>query len=164
MSCKVSFLGKQDVKSYNDKVTFVTIKGCLDIPVPIPIIVDNWIKDYLKNSKITFEYIKYTGGYIIGTTGTSKCSDKDTYDLVMGERIAEARAKMALYRFMELLCKKMYIFYKNVLDGESDFIITVSSEKPCLYNVYLKYGMLYDREKEHLRDLINGQSNANSKN
>lgn len=156
MLCKVSFLGKQDVKSYNDKVTFVTLNGCLDIPVPIPTIVDNWIKDYLKNSKITFEHIKYTGDkYIIGTTGTSKCSDKDNYDSILGERIAESRAKIALYRFMEMLCKKMYVFYKGIIDGKSDIMLTVANEHDCLYNSCLKYGMLHDREKQHLKDLMN---------
>ena len=155
MLCKVSFLGKQDVKSYNDKVTFVTLNGYLDIPIPIPITVDNWIKDYLKNSKITFEYIKSTGDLIIGATGTSKCSNKDTYDLVLGERIAESRAKIALYRFMELLCKKLYVFYKGIIDGKSGIMLNVANEHDCLYNSCLKYGMLHDREKQHLKDLMN---------
>ena len=156
MLCKVSFLGKQDVKSYNDKVTFVTLEGCLNMPLPIPVAIGNWINKYLKNSKITFEYIKYTDIYTIGTTGTSKCSDNDTYDSVLGERIAESRAKIALYRFMELLCKKMYVFYKGIIDGKSDIMLTVANEHDCLYNSCLKYGMLHDREKQHLKDLMKG--------
>lgn len=152
---KVSFLGKHDVKSYNDKVTIVTLKGHLNMPIPIPNEVYNWVRKYLKNGKFTI--LNYSNkSCFISTTGIAKCSNKDIYDSVLGERIAESRAKIALYRFMELLCKKMYIFYKSMIDGESDIMITVSSKQPCLYNEYLKYGIICDREKQHLKDLMNG--------
>lgn len=160
MLCKVSFLGKQDVKSFNNRVTVVTLKGNLNTSFPIPSTVYNWAIKYLENSRIIF---KYTNEYFtISTTGIAKCSDRDTYDSVLGERIAESRAKIALYRFMELLCKAMYVFYKNMIDGECDITITMSSKQPCLYNDYLKYGMLYDREKDHLKYLLDGQSNADN--
>ena len=143
------------VQRFNDdRVTVVTLKGVTQVPVflqyYIPRKVFEWTNT-LKNVDVEFVMSEM----FITVTGKSICSKEDKVDKILGERIAEARAKIALYRFMELLCKKMYIFYKGIIDGKSDIMLNVANEHDCLYNSYLKYGMLHDREKWHLKDLMN---------
>ena len=157
---KVSFHGKEVKRVDNVKVIYVTLNGAADSKLYIPPEIFVWATEYSQN----IDYSEGVGHIYIKVTGKSVYSKEDKIDSLLGEEIAETRAKIYLYKFMRDFCSKVYFYYKKLIDGESDIVVTVSSKSDSLYNVYLEYDMLYNREKDHLRDLINRQSNIKNKN
>jgi hypothetical protein len=159
MMLKVRFLEKNVKRFNNGKITTVQLRGGINWPYG----ADNhlfwlWMKNYIKhNQNIT------TDGYTVIVKGKAACSDEDTIDNVLGERIAEARAKITLYKFMKNLCKQVYTYYKNLLCGQSVIKIEIDKEnKDSLCNSHLKYCALVGKEEQHLNDLLNGRISTKS--
>jgi hypothetical protein len=95
---------------------------------------------------------------IIYSTGMSKCRPDDKYDSLVGERLAESRAKTHIYCFFYDLTYKLYNYYSNILFGSE---ATVSVGAPgSLERAMYKYEKLYRREIEHQEEIITSKSNG----
>ena len=155
---KVSFTDKK-VERFNDgKATVVTLKGNIKLPeqvVFLPKSILSWIARYIGNS-----HSLKCNGMSLQSVGKAVCSDSDACDPIVGERIAEARAKVSLYRFMFLLCKRVFNYYYAFLNGGVDVTISIMNDNDSLYNAILKYQALHERECEHLNTLLYDQFNG----
>ena len=163
---KVSFTDDfKKVERFSNKVTKVTLEGFINdvydensISIPTPIFA--WMVDNIG------QHIN-----IIKMTGTAVRNDKDKDDPVLGERLAEARAKLKIYKFMRTFCHKMLEYYTLELYGtkasNNTIVIKVNPEKDSLFKAYMKYDKLVDVENNHIKqllynDLLNNESNTKS--
>ena len=153
---KVSFTDDfKKVERFNNKVTKVTLKGTIkniyaldDLNIPQPI-YDWMMGDNCKNPD-TLE-----------VSGIAVRSDNDKDDPVLGERLAEARAKLKIYKFMKTFCNKMLKYYKFKLYGtkaNNEIIVKTSPEElsnnNSLLKAYMKYDNLVDVENTHIKQLL----------
>ena len=153
---KVSFTDDfKKVERFNNKVTKVTLKGTIkniyaldDLNIPQPI-YDWMMGDNCKNPD-TLE-----------VSGIAVRSDNDKDDPVLGERLAEARAKLKIYKFMKTFCNKMLKYYKFKLYGtkaNNEIIVKTSPEglsnNDSLLKAYMKYDKLVDVENNHIKQLL----------
>ena len=156
---KVSF--KDDfkkVQTFNEKATVFNLTGTVKIPNElfrlIPLDLDEWIFHH-PAVEVVDSVIR---GWTLKASGTSKCSEGDVFDAVTGERIAEARAKLKIYRFMYTLCSKLLRYYFGMMYGnaEVDRVIESHSEPPkdCIWMSYKKYKNLMIKESHHLGQLL----------
>lgn len=160
---KVSFKDKE-VKQFNGgKVTIVTLKGEINIdPLDcLPNSVRIWMLRYINNNE-GFSTNKYGFDLVINVTGKAVCSEEDTVDKVFGERLAEARAKKKLYRFMANLSKQLFRYYFKILYGFAGIDNYKENNLDCLESTIDKYEGLWERENGHAKTLINDQFNRQS--
>lgn len=160
---KVSFKDKE-VKQFNGgKVTIVTLKGEINIdPIDsFPNSVRIWMLRYINNNE-GFSTNKYGFDLVINVTGKAICSEEDTIDKVFGERLAEARAKKMLYRFMANLSKQLLRYYFKIIYGFTGITNYKGNSFDCLESAIDKYEGLWKRENEHAKTLINDQFNRQS--
>ena len=153
------------VQRFNDdRVTVVTLKGVAQLPVFlqyfIPHKVFDWV-DTLKNVDVEFTMKRM----FITVTGKSICSKEDKVDRVLGERIAEARAKLHLYKFMMHFLDKVWSYFIEQLCGTAA-IKCIAHEKDVnkehLSEAAYKYWRLYKDEQKHLNILLGHESNTKS--
>ena len=151
---KVSFTDDfKKVERFNNKVTKVTLKGSINDlfilngpDVPRPII------DWVINSWGDTDTIK--------VSGIAVRNDKDKDDPVLGERLAEARAKLKIYKLMKTFCYKMLEYYALKLYGiKTNNTITVKASEQESYDdsilkAYKKYDRLVDVENIHIKQLL----------
>ena len=150
---KVSFKNDfKKVERFNNKVTKVTLKGTIknfyalnDLDIPQP--VYDWMRD---NYCIDFGTLE--------VLGIAVRSDNDKDDPVLGERLAEARAKLKIYKFMRTFCHKMLEYYTLKLYGtkasNNTIVIKVNPEKDSLFKAYMKYDKLVNVENNHIKQLL----------
>ena len=152
---KVSFTNDfKKVERFNNKVTKVTLKGTIknvyaldELNIPQPIY--DWMKDNNRKELDTLE-----------VSGTAIRNDKDKDDPVLGERLAEARAKLKIYKFMKTFCNKMLEYYAQQLYGiKTNNTITIRASTPdetCdnVLKAYKKYDRLVDVENTHIKQLL----------
>ncbi len=151
---KVSFTDDfKKVTRFGKKVTKVTLEGFINdvyensISNPTPIFA--WMVDNIG------QHIN-----IIKMTGTAVRNDKDKDDPVLGERLAEARAKLKIYKLMKTFCYKMLEYYAQKLYGiKTNNTITVKASEQESYNdsllkAYKKYDRLVDVENTHIKQLL----------
>lgn len=153
---KVSF--KEDSKKvqvFNNKVTKVTLEGlwvlfpkCFDA---IPHEIDTWIW-----SHPSVEAHWYKGDISLTVSGKTVCSDEDTFDPIIGERIAEARAKIKLYRFMFTLCDMLIKYYLRLIYGNAKIQIFISKDSTisCISDAWNKYRELVTKESRNLDEML----------
>lgn len=152
---KVSFNkdNYKKVKTFNNKVVTVTIEGKVEENMDIiPFIIRSWAEQEYTGVDVEFDYRKI----VIVATGTAKCSSDDVFNVVIGERIAESKAKIKLYRFMKNFCDEMVHYYAVILSG-TDYDRDTAS-KDSLLGAYSKYCALEQKELEHLNKLIKDSS------
>lgn len=155
---KVSFKDKEGcparkVEVFNDKATIVTLTGVVKAPEwwwKIPKEIHKW----MTNHPSIEVYDNLLGNVIVKVIGKSICSDEDEFNPVLGERIAEARAKKKLYGFMLTLTKKLICYYHNLLYGKFAVKVEGETADSCIYKEMEKYSILYGAELEHLRNLL----------
>lgn len=153
------------VQRFNDdRVTVVTLKGVAELPVFlqyfIPYKVLDWT-DTLKNVDVTFTMTRM----FITVTGKSICSKEDKVDKILGDRIAEARAKVYLYKFMVLFLNKIWRYFIEQLYGTTSIKCTADKKdvnKEHLNEAVYKYWRLYKDEQKHLNMLLGHESNTES--
>ena len=157
---KVSFNKESKrVQTFNDKVTIVTLTGRMKLPDwfhLIPTTIDDWLWEY---PGVVYDVDLAAWEAIIKTTGKATCSDGDKWDPIIGERIAEARAKLKLYRFVYNLAKRLVYYYFGIIYGvtqKKEYIHT--AVRPKLYGGLVedckKYTALQIKESHHLGQLI----------
>lgn len=152
---KVSFTDDfKKVERFNNKVTKVTLKGTIK---------NAWALDDLNIPQSIYDWMRDNNCKDLDTlevSGIAIRSDKDKDDPVLGERLAEARAKLKIYKFMKTLCYKMLKYYTLKLYGiNTNSAITVrainqESYDDSLQKAYEKYNRLVDVENTHIKQLL----------
>ena len=108
---KVSFKETDDCPSKLvekvGKTTTVVYKGIVKLPKfwwYLPKDIMEWVK--YRDSLEIYENVA-NNTLIVYARGKTKCAEGDTYDSLLGERIAEAKAKMVIYKFFADLCQRI---------------------------------------------------------
>lgn len=154
---KVSFKENQKfpvkkVQRFNDdKITIVTLKGVAELPKFLCCFFPPEIFEWMDTCKNVEGEITMSRMYLT-IRGKARKSGYDMEDPVLGERIAECRAKINLYRFMYKLTGKLYAYYGRLLS------VNTSTEThkgdDTIAGANLKYANLYNRETAHLNALL----------
>ena len=153
------------VQRFNDdRVTVVTLKGVTQVPVFLQYYIPRKVFDWtstLKNVDVEFVMSEMS----ITVTGKSICSKEDKVDKILGDRIAGARAKLHLYKFMMDFLDKVWSYFMEQLCGTAK-IQCVAHEKDVnkehLSEAVNKYWRLYNVEQKHLNILLGHESNTKS--
>lgn len=155
---KVSFKDPmyKKVQKFNDRVTVVTLKGDLRIPMEVmnsmPKKMWDWMSDKI-NPRVKVYH--WQGIINVIVTGKAVRSKEDKDDPVLAERIAECRAKIKLYKFIYILLMNYTEYYATLLKGkEWSFENTPVNDSTCIAYIYNKYTRLYINEKKHLEELL----------
>lgn len=155
---KVSFKDPmyKKVQKFNDRVTVVTLKGDLRIPMEVmnsmPKKIWDWMTDKI-NPRVKVYH--WQGIISVIVTGKAIRSKEDKDDPVLAERVAECRAKIKLYKFIYTLFMNYTEYYATLLKGkEWSFENTPVNDTNCIAYVYNKYTRLYINEKKHLKELL----------
>lgn len=155
---KVSFkdLMYKKVQKFNDRVTVVTLKGELKIPMEVMNSMPKEVCDWMMNKINPRVKVYHWQGIInVIVTGKAVRSKEDKDDSVLAERIAECRAKIKLYKFIYTLLMKYTKYYATLLKGkEWSFENTPINDTNCIAYVFNKYTKLYLNEKKHLVELL----------
>ena len=135
--------------------TTVLLRGTVDLPAfwkHMPEEICEWIahqthiegyEDIAKNQLIIY------------SRGIAKCHPEDKYDTVLGERMAESRAKYFIYKFFADLTSRLDDYYQEILFGS--YVMPATEIKHGITGVCTKYGKLCDREKQHQVELLRGK-------
>ena len=156
---KVSF--KKDskkVQTFNNCATVVTLVGELSLPKGIweviPKSINNW---FWTHSGIETDWMN-EDRFRIECSGKAVCAKDDTFDLIIGERIAESRAKVKLYSFMTTFLRKLVRYYSEITFGNTAYErLLVTNFNPNTVNIsssYWKYYRMLGNEKNHLTELL----------
>ena len=158
---KVSF--KDDFKDtivFQDKVTMVTLTGKVVMPEwsdQMPHEVTDWL-NYHPSVEVDNHWNK--NGWFemtLKASGKAKCHKDDTPNSKLGERIAESRAKIRIYRFMQVLTDKLCAYYYALVygkQGEATSNFVAPNDQTSLYLANKKYQKLLDHERHHLVELL----------
>lgn len=159
---KVSFNNDsyKKIERFNDKVTIVTLKGVVELPdclvYAMPMGIVDWLKLY-PGLKIIYNGI---GRITIISKGKTIRHDKDKDNPVLAERIAESKAKIKIYGFIINFISKYTIAYDKILTGHKGSLMSKHKETPdSLYGLLFEYDGFFDKEKSHLRELIEQSCN-----
>jgi len=152
---KVSFTDDfKKVERFNNKVTKVTLKGTIK---------NAWALDDLNIPQSIYDWMRNNNCKDLDTlevSGIAIRSDNDKDDPVLGERLAEARAKLKIYKFMKTFCHKMLKYYALKLYGittNSAITLRAIDQESCddsLQKAYEKYSKLVDTENNHIKQLL----------
>lgn len=155
---KVSFKDPmyKKVQKFNDRVTVVTLKGDLEIPIEVinsmPKEVHEWLK---KKSNPKVMVYPWQSNIRIKAMGKAIKSKDDKDDPVLAERIAECRAKIAIYKFVTHLIEKYNKYYIKLIIGKYGTIRPDYNQKDTLHSIHGKYSTLEGKELKHLTELFN---------
>ena len=162
MIFKVSF--KEAAKDPSKAVTkvglttTVILKGIVKLPEffdKIPADIMEWI-GHQKKVEVYENMADQT--MIVFSTGMAKCHEKDKYDSLLGERLAEARAKYCIYKFFYDLTTKLYDYYNRIMFGDAGLVD--SGHGSCLAQDLKKYEGLCTREAHHIGELLASKDNG----
>lgn len=154
---KVSFKDPKykKVQKFNDRVTIVTLKGDLRIPMEVmnsmPGKMWKWMADKI-NPRV--KVYPWQGIINIIVTGKAVRSKDDEDDPVLAERIAECRAKIAIYNFVSHLIYEYIHYYLTLTMGKNNKILVDLEQNDSLNTIFRKYVILEDKKSKHLSKLI----------
>ena len=162
---KVSFKNSEGCKAvtvqhFNNKETVVQLRGIMSLPsfwFSIPRSIQGWVFNH-PSIDIYESIVK--AELIIKSSGKAICTEGDTFNTKTGERIAESRAKIKLYKFMHTLCKKLIYCYYGYIYGVPEGkgtckTTTLSDYRGGLHDACRKYAELWVKESRHLGTLLN---------
>lgn len=160
---KVSF--KKDcmkVQTFNDRATVVTMVGQMTVPVSLwqifPEDIAHWMWNHQEIDATWGACNKDKEVIRLEFSGKSVCAEEDIFNAVTGQRIAESRAKIKLYKFMHNLCESLMKYYYAIMYGNAEFDVIRESHmeapKDCLYLTCKKYRELWIKESNHLVELL----------
>lgn len=168
---KVRFTGDpaKRVKVFNDCVTEFTLTGTI-VTIRSPLYgaladIKSWL-DSLDNPKVQHGTFLTAMRFVV--KGRAIKSKDDTFNNIVGERIAEARAKVTLYNFMTTLMEKSIQYYMDAVMGTTpkntkkvDWVEKLSIATSFNDNLsgglienYDYYRKLAEKEKAHLQELL----------
>ena len=135
-------------------VTTVTLIGTFKFPgvlSTIPQKLQDWI--YHSGNVIN---VTPTDELRILAVGKATKAPEDADDPVLAEKIAEARAKRHLYKFICRLVSELLNHNKKLLYGDAQLHLTSSIHtlSDCLLKDKVRYGQLWQRECNYLHKLL----------
>ena len=133
---------------FNNKVTVVHLHGTLEWELKI---IPPKVVLWLFKHPFT-DGTKYGNKLSIDVIGTAKRADGDVDNPILAERIAEARAKIKIYKFMARLLKKVCKEYYKTLYGNTNSMPSMGWGG--LFGDMTKYDNLLFKEEEHLNQLL----------
>lgn len=150
---KLSFKGEDSkkVEHFNNKVTTVTVKAVIIGLNTYDVNYSNEIWNWTVFHPVITTGFK-SGMMTIQAEGKAKCSEEDEFDPVKGERIAEARAKLRLYRFMSTLLYKLTEFHSIKAFGRDSNILV--QDETGFHAGAKKFEELVGSERKHLNKLL----------
>ena len=140
------------------RVTNVILKGTVKLPLFwhfMPPYIFEWIAERTKVE--LYEDVSH-GILIVHSEGVAKCREDDKYESLLGERLAEARAKYCIYKFFYDLCSKLEEYYSNILYGPRG--VADSGSGSCIARDLKKYEALCIRESHHIGELLKSKENG----
>lgn len=155
---KVSFDdSSKKVQVFNNRATVVTLSGKVRIPRKLWCMMPSGFGPWVRNHpSIEASWGCDTKDFEIldiEAIGKSVCSEEDAFNPKLGERIAESRAKIKLYKFMYKLCDKLAHSYNEILFGP--YIPLRKSYNPFSILEDLNfYRGLWAKEAHHLGELL----------
>lgn len=147
---KVSFKSNYLTYKIKNNVTTVILRGTLNIPndftLPIPIYI--WLCDH---PKVIFNPTTKT----FTIKAKVVCSKEDTFNELLGKRLAESKAKSILYWHMAQFIDKLLNYYCKYLFGNNLTYEFVQGNKygNNLVSIRSRYFSLYKKEIEHFDEL-----------
>lgn len=154
---KVSFKDPmyKKVQKFNDRVTIVTLKGDMKIPIEVITSMSKEMCDWMMN-KINPRVKVYRWQGIINITATGKAvrSAEDKNNPILAERIAECRAKIAIYKFVIHLLNRYINYYIKLIGGRLTLAIPEITQNNSLFDITKKYVILMGKESKHLKELL----------
>lgn len=154
---KVSFKDPmyKKVQKFNDRATVVTLKGDLKIPIEVMTSIPKKMHDWMmKKSNPKVKVYPWQGIISITATGKAVRSEDDKDDPVLAERIAECRAKIAIYKFVTHLIEKYNKYYIKLIIGKYGTTRPDYNQKDTLHAIHGKYSTLWGKELKHLEELF----------
>lgn len=141
------------------KRTVVLLSGTVKFPkfwkhVPNEII--EWMTD--QGHLISGDEDIATNTFHLKAMGKARCHEEEEFDYKFGERLAEARAKLKIYKFFYNLCDKLYEYYSKILFGPRG--VVDFGEGSCIGRDLKKYEDLYIKEARHIGELLKDKSNG----
>lgn len=138
-------------------LTHVLIKGTCKLPAFWKYIPED-ISDWIGQQKHIELYEDIAANQlIIYSEGVAVCHPDDKFDSILGERLAESRAKEDIYKFFLRLTDKLTSYYNGILFGVESKECTT---KDCLIKDKINYGKFYYRELDHQKELLGNKSNG----
>ena len=137
--------------------TTVILRGTIKMPDfwhHMPMEIVDWIGN---RTRIEGYEDIVTNTVIIYSTGKAKCMEGDAYNSLLGERIAESRAKYYIYKFLYDLCSRLYEYHNKILFGKG---VVDYGDGDCIASAFKKYEGLCIRESHHLGELLNSNGNG----
>jgi hypothetical protein len=155
---KISFKKNfKKVETFNDRATIVTLTGKMILPHFIedclPTSIWEWINNH-PSVEVSESYLTQYHCLVIKVQGKSVCAEDDTFDAKTGERIAESRAKIRLYKFMQTLMYKLSEYYTKILTGNEYMELIDYYNNNSLSYTWRKYIELLNHERHHLNELL----------
>lgn len=141
-----------------DRITKVSIRGTVSLPKfwrNVPREILEWMESH--EHVETYESL-VSDELIIKAEGYSTCHEEDVYDGELGRKIAESRARKRIYGFMYTLCKKLEIYYRDIIFGNYEISFVSphdTAPKSCVFSSICKYHFLFNKETDYLNSLIN---------
>ena len=152
---KVSF--KEDYKDvliFQNKVTVVTLTGRMMMGLEhIPHHIWTWALNH-PSVDVNVDYSNGHECWILKASGKAKCHKDDSPNPKLGERIAESRAKIKLYKFMQTLMYKFSVYYTKLLTGKEYMEVYAFCNSNSLSCTLRKYTELLEHERYHLDELL----------
>lgn len=155
---KVSFKdpSSKKVKRFNNRATVVTLKGDMKIPLEVMTSMPKEVCDWIvKKSNPKVKVYHWQGIINVTATGKAVRSKDGKDDLVLAERIAECRAKIAIYKFVTHLIEKYNKYYIKLIIGKYGTTRPDYNQKETLHSIHGKYSALWGKELKHLEELFN---------
>lgn len=140
------------------RVTTVHLRGTAKLPAfwkYLPAEISKWIGK--QNHVEVYEQI-VDNKMIIFSKGVAKCNPEDKFDTVLGERIAESRAKFYIYNFFYELTKRISLYYGGIVYGKD--VVVNNAESGGLLADVEKYETLSAREVRHEKELLNNHKDG----
>ena len=160
---KVSFdKDSKKVQTFNDKATIVTITGEMSFSSEVwdifPDKIANWMWQHPTIDASWGNCTKDTEVINLKVSAKSVCAEGDTFDSILGYRIADHRAKIKIFKFVYNLCERLMKHYYGIMYGNAEFDIIRESHteapKDCLYLTCKKYRELWIKESHRLGKLL----------
>lgn len=146
------------VQRFNDgKVTIVTLEGVMELPKFTRYFIPDEVWDWMNTCKNVQAEVTMTKMHLT-IKGKAKKADGDIDNPILGERIAEARAKISLYKFMSNFCQLLFSYYSTIL--YDDVVLPEEIYSGSMFETMYKYQTLYNRECEHLDNLLAHESDT----
>lgn len=139
------------------RITDVILKGTVELPDfwhLLPPDICEWVAT---RTKVEIYENVSNNTLIIHSEGRSRCRSDDKYDVLLGERLAEARAKYCIYKFFYNLTSKLFDYYNEIMFGSQG--VVCNGNGSCLAQDVKKYETLCIRESHHIGELLASKDN-----